>query len=91
MPSSRHNFSAAPPYYPVLEFSIGDRVCFMSSEHGPVSGVLARYNKKTVTVIMDSGTRWNVSPQLLAREVQATPADYEAKVLALPHSGSQQR
>jgi len=43
----------------VLEFSIGDRVCFMSSEHGPVSGVLARYNKKTVTVITDRGTRHN--------------------------------
>lgn len=75
----------------MLEFSIGDRVCFISSEHGPVSGVLARYNKKTVTVIADSGARWNVSPQLLAREVDATPADEGRTVLSLPYSGSQQR
>jgi hypothetical protein len=28
-------------------------------------GVVTRHNQKTVTVITDSGQRWNVSPQLL--------------------------
>jgi hypothetical protein len=66
-------------------------VCFISPGHGPVSGVLARYNKKTVTVIADSGRRWKVSPQLLGRAVDATPADEGSNVLSLPNSGSQQR
>lgn len=74
----------------MLEFSIGDRVHFMSTDHGFVSGVLTRYNRKTVTVITDSGTQWNVSPQLLAREVEvkAEPVEERGPVPALPHRGS---
>jgi hypothetical protein len=30
-----------------------------------VEGVLTRYNRKTVTVIADTGEQWNVSPMLL--------------------------
>jgi hypothetical protein len=59
----------------MLAFSIGDRVCFCPPDRGPVTGVLARYNKKTVTVIADDGGRWNVSPQLLAREAKAPSGD----------------
>jgi hypothetical protein len=29
--------------------------------------MLTRYNKKTVTVITDTGQRWNVSPTALSR------------------------
>jgi hypothetical protein len=29
--------------------------------------MLTRYNKKTVTVITDTGQRWNVSPTVLSR------------------------
>jgi hypothetical protein len=29
--------------------------------------MLTRYNRKTVTVITDSGQRWNVAPRLLRR------------------------
>src|ERR1700727_2720687 len=46
----------------MLEFSIGDRVCFQAGEHGLVEGMLTRYNKKTVTVIADDKRQWNVSP-----------------------------
>jgi hypothetical protein len=51
----------------MLEFRIGDRVCFQAGERDPVEGMLTRYNKKTVTVIADDGRQWNVSPGLLRR------------------------
>jgi hypothetical protein len=51
----------------MLEFRVGDRVEFRPDGHLPVIGILTRYNKKTVTVITDSGERWNVAPSLLRR------------------------
>jgi hypothetical protein len=49
----------------MLDFRIGDRVAFQPEGRPPVSGILTRYNKKTVTVLTDAGERWNVSPGLL--------------------------
>ena len=46
----------------MLEFRIGQNVEFDSGSSGTKIGVLTRYNKKTVTVITDSGERWNVAP-----------------------------
>lgn len=51
----------------MLEFSIGDRVTFTADRARPLSGILTRYNRKTVTVIADDGQRWNVSPGLLSK------------------------
>ena len=51
----------------MLEFSIGDRVCFESGSHGLIEGILTRYNKRTVTVITDDRRQWNVSPGFLRR------------------------
>ncbi len=51
----------------MLEFKIGDRVAFQPEDRPLVVGMLTRYNRKTVTVIADSGQRWNVSPRLLRR------------------------
>src|SRR3954447_22738628 len=34
----------------MLEFSIGDRVCFHAGGHGVVEGNTPRYNRQTVTV-----------------------------------------
>ena len=51
----------------MLEFKIGDRVTFQHPGQGQLEGMLTRYNKKTVTVITDTGQRWNVSPILLSR------------------------
>lgn len=52
----------------MLKFSIGDRVSFAPNDRPPVTGVLVKYNRKTVTVIADDGEQWNVSPALLTRE-----------------------
>ena len=51
----------------MLEFSIGDRVCFESGSHGLIEGILTRYNKRTVTVITDDRRHWNVSPGFLRK------------------------
>ena len=51
----------------MLEFRIGDRVTFDADGRGPVTGMLTRYNKKSVTVVTDDGHRWNVSPNVLRR------------------------
>lgn len=50
----------------MLEFSIGERVCFQTDLRR-VEGVLVRYNKKSVTVVTDEGERWTVSPGFLQR------------------------
>jgi len=54
----------------MLEFKIGDRVTFQPEGRPPVTGMLTRYNKKTVTVITDDGQHWNVAPNFL-RKVEA--------------------
>jgi len=51
----------------MLEFKIGDRVTFQPPGQDQLEGMLTRYNKKTVTVITDTGQKWNVSPALLRR------------------------
>jgi hypothetical protein len=53
----------------MLEFSVGERVSFRTQDRGTVCGSILKYNRKTVTIMADDGTRWNVSPQLLAREL----------------------
>jgi hypothetical protein len=51
----------------MLQFKIGDRVAFQPGGHPMVVGMLTRHNRRTVTVITDSGQRWNVAPALLRR------------------------
>src|SRR5271167_3174777 len=57
----------------MLDFRIGERVKFRTSGRPDAVGTLTRYNKKSVTVITDSGEHWNVSPALLSR-VEPAPA-----------------
>jgi len=51
----------------MMEFKIGERVQFQPDGHPLVTGVLTRYNRKTVTVIAETGHQWNVAPQFLRR------------------------
>jgi hypothetical protein len=67
----------------MLEFRIGDRVSFQPEDRPVQVGMLTRYNKKTVTVITESGARWNVAPGLL-RRINSRTADYpSANVIQL--------
>jgi hypothetical protein len=51
----------------MLGFRIGERVKFHPDGGAVVFGTLTRYNKKTVTVVSDSGENWNVAPGLLSK------------------------
>lgn len=51
----------------MLDFSVGERVCFQPASRPTQFGILTRYNKKTVTVITEDGGHWNVAPQLLRK------------------------
>jgi hypothetical protein len=60
----------------MLKFSIGERVVFDTLGRPATTGVLVKYNKKTVTIVADDGQRWNVSPGLIRR---AEPKDITPK------------
>jgi hypothetical protein len=51
----------------MLEFRLGERVSFHPEGHDVLFGVIAKYNRKSVTVITDGGQRWTVAPGLLTR------------------------
>src|SRR3990172_1672283 len=57
-------------YKKMMEFSVGDKVCFQPTGQEEKRGVLVKYNRKTVTVLMDGGETWNVAPQLLSKIVE---------------------
>ena len=59
----------------MLDFTIGDRVTFQPEGRAPLFGILIRYNKKTVTVITESGPHWNVAPGLLPKATSSANAD----------------
>jgi len=46
----------------MLGFRIGERVSFHPDGGAVVFGILTRYNKKTVTVVTDSGEKMECSP-----------------------------
>jgi hypothetical protein len=52
----------------MMKYRPGDRVSFRARDGREVTGMLLKYNQKTVTVIADNGQRWNVSPGLLSQE-----------------------
>jgi hypothetical protein len=51
----------------MLAFRIGERVTFTPEGRPPATGMLVKYQKKTVTVITEAGQRWNVSPNFLSK------------------------
>lgn len=59
----------------MMQFSPGDQVSFDSPGRGKQFGTLIKFNKKTVTVVTESGQRWNVSPHLLRKVKSAKEAD----------------
>jgi hypothetical protein len=68
----------------MLQFKIGDRVSFEPEGRGVIFGILARYNKKSVTVISENGERWNVAPQFLRRVIEAEgEVVHDAKVVPM--------
>lgn len=50
----------------MMTFNLGSRVSFESNK-GTQLGTVTKFNRKTVTVMTDSGQRWNISPHLLTK------------------------
>lgn len=67
----------------MLDYRIGERVTFHPAGHPPLVGIVTRYNRKTVTVITDTGQQWNVAPGLLRRADSRERTDTETKVVKL--------
>lgn len=69
----------------MFKFKIGDRVTFHPSGHEPQSGILTRFNRKSVTIITDNGGHWNVAPSLielaLASDSEETDVPPQLKLL----------
>jgi hypothetical protein len=74
----------------MLEFRIGERVTFNPDGRPPVTGMITRYNKKTVSILTDDGQRWNVAPQFLEKAGTQGPVERDnGNVIAFtrgPHS-----
>ncbi|MGB5455913.1 MAG: hypothetical protein WBO16_19830 [Gammaproteobacteria bacterium] len=51
----------------MMQFSPGEQVSFEPPGRGRQIGTLVKFNKKTVTVITETGQKWNVSPHLLSK------------------------
>lgn len=76
----------AREYHQMLNFSIGDRVRFHPPGHEPKSGLVIKCNRKTVTVIADDHSQWNVAPVFLSRVIEGEPVDVArpGRVVPLP-------
>ena len=69
----------------MMRFRPGDQVSFEAPGRIKQFATLVKYNKKTVTVITESGQKWNVSPHLLQKVKRVkTQKEKQGKVIDLP-------
>lgn len=69
----------------MLEFSLGERVSFQPEGHPVLFGVITKYNRKSVTVITETGQHWTVAPSFLRKIKPVREAESEGgKVISLP-------
>ena len=69
----------------MLDFSIGERVSFQPEGHPVLTGIISKYNRKTVTVITENGQQWNVAPVFLRKpEPSSSSASESAQVIHFP-------
>jgi hypothetical protein len=73
----------------MLQFRIGEKVCFHPDGHPEVTAIIIKYNRKSVTVITESGQKWSVAPVYLRKVVDAPETHTErGQVLSLPRKSS---
>ena len=77
----------------MLDFRIGEQVSFQPPGHPVLTGMITKYNQKTVTVIASNGQQWKVSPSHLSKvPAQTAPSSHDkgkktpAKVILMPKS-----
>jgi len=69
----------------MLEFRIGQRVSFQPDGQPLLTGIVAKYNRKSVTVVTENGQRWNVAPVFLRRaEPPSTSVGASAQIVDRP-------
>lgn len=51
----------------MLDFSIGEKISFQPEGHPVLFGIITKYNRKTVTILTESGQQWNVAPVFLRK------------------------
>lgn len=69
----------------MLEFSLGERVTFQPEGHPVLFGVITKYNRKSVTIITETGQHWTVAPVFLQKVKPVREAESEdGKVISLP-------
>jgi hypothetical protein len=68
----------------MLDFSIGETVAFQPEGRPVLSGVIAKYNRKTVTIITPNGEQWNVSPGFLRKAPSTAEGSSTAQVINMP-------
>ena len=72
----------------MLAFRVGERVAFQPEGQPLLTGVITKYNRKTVTVLTEDGQHWNVAPTFLrtATPAEDTSSPTTAQVIRLPHT-----
>lgn len=67
-------------------FEVGDQVSFHAPGHDPKVGIVAKCNRKTITVITDDRHQWNVAPVFLSRVIASETQSQAApsQVIHLP-------
>ena len=70
----------------MLAFRVGERVSFQPEGQPLRTGVITKYNRKTVTVLTEHGQHWNVAPTFLhtATPAEDTSRPTTAQVIRLP-------
>jgi hypothetical protein len=57
-----------------------------------MTGMITRYNKKSVSIVTDEGQRWNVAPQLLRKaDLREPGATRKGKVITLARDDKHSR
>ena len=71
----------------MLTFRVGERVSFQPEGQPLRTGVITKYNRKTVTVLTEDGQHWNVAPTFLRAALPAedTSRPTTAQVIRLPN------
>ena len=70
----------------MFAFRVGERVSFQPEGQPLRTGVITKYNRKTVTVLTEDGQHWNVAPTFLHTTTPAkdTSRPATAQVIHLP-------
>ena len=69
----------------MLDFSIGERVSFQPAGQPLLTGIIAKYNRKSVTVVTENGQQWNVAPVFLQKSAPSASAPGAmARVINMP-------